>query len=249
MSDKKIVVSFASKGRENYNKAQLGLIKSCVNAGWDGDYLIRSYDGYCDNYLGVDIKLGSYPITEKHGLCPNHAEIPWGFKPDIILEAIEKGNYNQIIWCDSTVRMIKNPQPLLDYAKEHGVCAFDNCGHPLKFWISDVALEHLHITEQELEDNNIQQIMACCVIFDVGTMKGKAIFEEWAALSKDGACFQIYGSQREGFKAHRSDQAVLSGILWKYKVPLMPYGKLVYPPHDSNFEYGQDIYFVNKGIN
>ena len=85
MSDKKIVVSFASKGRENYNKAQLGLIKSCVNAGWDGDYLIRSYDGYCDNYLGVDIKLGSYPITEKHGLCPNHAEIPWGFKPDIIV--------------------------------------------------------------------------------------------------------------------------------------------------------------------
>jgi hypothetical protein len=248
MSSKKIIVSFSSTGRENYPKAQLGLIKSCVNAKWDGDYLIRSLDGYCDNYLGVDILLGSYPVTERFGVCNNHAEIPWGFKPDLILEAIEKG-YDKIIWCDSTIRMKKNPYELLEYAKYHGVCAFDNLGHPLKNWISDVALEHLHITEEELQANNIPQIMACCIVFDVSNEIGRKVFIDWSLLSKDGACFQNYPSKREGFVVHRHDQAVLSGLLWKYKIPLLPYGKLVYPPHDSNFEYGDDIYFVNKGVN
>lgn len=245
--NKKVVVSFASKGREDYNAAQLRLIKSCVDSGWDGDYLIRSYDGYCDNYLGVDIKLGSYPITERYGLCNNHSEVPWGFKPNLIQEALEKRNYESVIWCDSTIRMKKDITPLLEYAKVNGCAAFDNLGHPLKNWISDVCLEHLHISEQELE--GIQQIMGCCIIFDFTTMKGRSIFEEWMALSRDGVCFQNYPSKREGFVAHRNDQSTLSGILWKHGVPLLPYGKLVYPPHDKTLEYGSDIYFVNKGIN
>lgn len=245
----KVIVSFASKGREDYNASQLRLIKSCISSGWDGSYLIRSYDGYCDNYLGVDIKLGSYPITKKYGLCNNHAEVPWGFKPNIIQEAIESG-YKQIVWCDSTIRMIKDIAPLLELAKERGVVAFDNLGHELKNWISDVALEHLHITEKELIENNIKQIMACCIIFDVSTMKGASIFEEWMELSRDGVSFQNgYISNRQGFVASRHDQACLSGILWKYKVPLEPYGKLVYPPHDKSGEYGNDIYFINKGVN
>lgn len=246
----KVIVSFASKGREDYNAAQLGLIKSCVNAGWDGDYYIRSYDGYCDNYLGVDIKLGSYPITERYGLCNNHFEIPWGFKPNLILEAIERGSYEQIVWCDSTVRMVKDIQPLLDIAKERGVVAFDNLGHPLKFWITDVALEHAGITEQELQANDIKQIMACCIIFDVSNQQGKVVFEEWLRLSRDGVSFQNgYDSKREGFIATRSDQACLSAILWKKGIGLEPYGKLVYPPHDETKEYGEEIYFVNKGVN
>src|ERR1700721_228181 len=112
---KKVIVSFSSHGRENYCAAQLKLIKSCKEAGWDGDYLMRSYDGYVDNYLGVDIKLGSYPVTKKYGLCNNHSEVPWGFKPNLIHEAIEAG-YEQIIWCDSSIRMVKDIQPLLDIA-------------------------------------------------------------------------------------------------------------------------------------
>lgn len=244
---KKVVVSWASMGRENYPAAQLRLIKSCVNAGWDGDYIMQSLDGYCDNYMGVPIELGRYPQSIKYPLHNNHAEIPYGFKPTLIQEAYEKG-YEQIVWCDSTIRMAKNINPLLEIASERGVVAFDNLGHPLKNWISDIALQMLDITEEQLQD--IKQIMACVIIFDLSNPVGMKIFTEWMTRAHDGFSFQNgYGSTRKGFVAPRHDQACLSGILWKHNIELLPYGKLVYPPHDKTLEYGDDFYFINKGIN
>lgn len=236
----KCITSFSSMGRENYNKAILRLIRSCVECKWDGDYNLRSFDGYVDEYLGVKITNGSYPPNSY-----NHAEVPFGFKPTIIQEAIDKG-YDQIVWCDSTIRMWKDISPLLDHAKQYGVCAFDNLGHPLYNWISDIALERLGITEEELKD--IKQIMACCIIFDVSNETGKKVFDEWYAASRDGVSFQTYPSTRPDFKAHRWDQAVLSGLLWKHKIELLPYGKLVYQPHETTLEFGDDIYFLNQGI-
>ncbi len=247
MQSKKCIVSWSSQGRENYPAAQLKLIKSCVNAGWDGDYIMQSLDGYCDHYMGVPIEIGRYPQSKEYPLNNNHAEIPYGFKPTLIQEAYEKG-YEQIIWCDSTIRMAKNPSPLLEMAANSGVVAFDNLGHPLKNWISDVCLKSLAITEQELE--GIKQIMACVIIFDLSNSKGLSIFKEWISKAHDGQSFQNgYGSKRQGFVAHRHDQASLSGILWKNNVELLPYGKLVYPPHDKTGEYGNDFYFINKGVN
>lgn len=244
MSDRasdKVIVSFACKGREDYNKAQLRLVRSCALIPWDGDYIIRSLDGYCDEYSGIPILLGSYPSTSTN----NHAEIPYGFKPDIIQEAIEKG-YTKIIWADSTIVMAKYPTKALQHASVHGVAAFHNLGHPLWAWISDNALRAQGITEDALR--NIQQIMACCLVFDVGNRQGQKIFSEWYEASKDGQSFQNYGSDREGFKGHRHDQAVLSTLLWKYNVPLLPYGELIYEAHEFTGEYGNDFEFINKGV-
>ena len=240
MPSDKVIVSFASSGRENYNKAQLRMIKSTIGK-WDGDYLIRSYDGYVDEYVGVPIITGSYPSTSTN----NHAEVPYNFKPDIVLEAIQKG-YTKIIWCDSTILLHQDPTPMLDYASEHGVAAFDNLGHPLWAWISDLSLQMQDLTDDDLA--NIKQIMACVIIFDVSNPAGKSVFDKWYKASKDGISFQNYGSKREGFKAHRHDQAVLSMLLHKAGIPLLPYGKLVYHPDEETGEFGNDIYFVNKGL-
>jgi len=244
MTDK-VLVSFFNHSRENYNKAALGLIRSFVEIGWDGDYMLRSSDGYIDEYLGVKITNGSYPITKEYGLCYNQAEAPYLFKPYMIQEAFEAG-YNKIIWCDSTMRVKKDLKPLWDIAAQRGIVAFDNIGHPLRFWISDVAREHLRITEHQL--SAMPQIMACCILFDFSHWLTKHLFGEWITLGRGGACFQNYGSMREGFRGHRHDQAILSGILAKNGIPLEPYGKLVYPPHDIDLLYGDDIFFVNKGI-
>ena len=245
---KKCIVSFASSGRENYNKAVLRMIKSCVDAGWDGDYYIRSYDGYVDKYEGVDILLGSYPITERYGLCNSHAEIPFGFKPDLIIEAVEKNDYDVVIWCDSTIVMNKDITPLLKIAKERGVCAFDNLGFPLLNWVTDLQQERTKISDEELW--KAKQIMACCIIFDFTNPVGKRIFERWSEMSKDGVSFQKgYGSTRVGFIESRWDQSVISILLHMEGIELEPYGKLVYPPNDQEpFQYGEDIYFINKCI-
>lgn len=81
----KCIVSFSSMGRENYNQAQLRLIKSIKWSGWDGGVVMQSYDGYVDEYKGVKIELGSYPKSEKYNLQNNNSEIPYGFKPEIVL--------------------------------------------------------------------------------------------------------------------------------------------------------------------
>lgn len=243
---KKCIVSFSSMGRENYNAAMLRLIKSTKEAGWDGGYLLRSLDGYCDNYMGVPIALGSYPVTKEHGQSFNHAEAPYQFKTYLIQEAIEKG-YDVVVWCDSTVRMVKDITPLLDIAAERGVAAFDNLGFPLRDWLTDIAQEHVGISDEEL--GHAKQIMACVVIFDLRTEKGKKIFNRWFELSRDGVSFQNgYTSKRPGFRSTRHDQSCLSAILHTEGVELLPYGRLCYPPHDKTKEYGEDIYFINKGV-
>lgn len=245
--NKKCIVSFAANGREQYTKAILRLIKSCVNAGWNGDYLMRTFDGYVDRYEGVNIINGSYPINEKHGLCPNNEEIPYGFKPAIIQEALEKG-YKQIVWCDSTITMYKNIQPLLEYAAINGICAFHNLGHDLNGWLTDLQQERLGFTNAELIAG-IKQIMACCIIFDFTHKVCIDVFDKWIEASKDGVSFQNgYGSQRPGFVSSRHDQSYLSGLLHIAGVKLQPYGKLVYRPHDTTFEYGNDFFFINKAV-
>lgn len=246
MPRKKCIVSFAANGREPYCKGLLRLIKSCKEAGWDGDFLMRTLDGYVDRYEGVDIINGSYPVTERYGLCNNHAEVPFGFKPAIILEAIEKG-YEQIIWCDSSIVMNKDISPLLEIASQRGVVAFNNLGFPLLNWVTDLQQERTGITNEELWE--AKQIMACAIIFDVSVSAGKEIFKKWLLASRDGVSFQNgYGSKRIGFINTRWDQSVLSILLHQYKIELQPYGELCYPPYDTTFEYGENIYFVNKQI-
>lgn len=238
---KKCFVSFAATGREYYNKAQLRLIRSLVERGWPGDYIIRSYDGDCDEYLGVKIKLNSYPPPAIN----NHAEIPYGFKVDIIKEAMDAG-YDEVTWGDSTICMVKPPEQAWEHAKQYGVAAYHNLGHPLWKWVSDNALKQQRLTEYLLKD--IEQIMACCITFNFANETGKRIFDDWYKASRDGVSFQNYGSTREGFIAHRHDQAVLSMLLYKYHIPLLPYGKLVYQPHDTDFAYGNEFEFINKGV-
>lgn len=243
MSNKPCIVSFASHGRENYNKFILGLVRSCKNSGWDGDFYIRSFDGYVDEYLGVPIINGSFPITKTYGLCYNQDEVPWGFKPHLIWEAHEKG-YDQIIWCDSKIRMLRHPQPLLDLSKERGIVVFDNMGHPLYKWCSDYCQERAGLTPEEMAC--AKQIMGCLIIFDLSNKTGMTVFKYWMDMARDGVSFQNYSSKRLGFIDHRHDQAALSAILHKLKVPIEPYGALCYPPYDENKQFGEP-YFVNSG--
>ncbi len=242
---KKVITSWASVGRENYPAAQLRLIRSCIDAHWDGEYLIRTLDGYVDEYLGVKIYQGQNPQSTKWPLNNNHAEIPYGFKPTAIQECRERG-FQQVIWMDSSMRLLKYPSEWLDRAAIHGVCAFNNLGHPWRNYVSDVAVEKLRILPAHMD--KVDNIMACCLIFDFDHPKTHLILDEWLERSHDGLTFQNgYGSTRPEFIAHRHDQAALAAILHNFGVPIAPYGGLAYQPHQISKEYGE-VTFLNKGI-
>jgi hypothetical protein len=245
---KPCIVSFSSVGRENYNKAMFSLIRSVRDVASDSiDMMMYSFDGYTDEYLGQKIELGNkmnYP-QPKAWQCFNNAEIPYQFKLAMIQRAREAG-YTQIIWCDSTVRMSRDISPILEKANKQGVCVFDNLGHPLWNWISDIACERLNIDVETLK--TCPQIMACVIAFDFSNPLGSTIFDAWVKFSQDGVSFHNYKSTREGFVAHRHDQAVLSYLVHKMGIPFEPYGTMVYKLHAQNKEYGDKYMFINWGV-
>ena len=230
------IISFASKGREDYNKAQARCARSLRAAGYQDDLLFYSLDD--PRKVDNDVINGGLPNN-----CPSHAEVPYGFKPYLFKEAYDKG-YRRIIWTDSTIVAARNPQPVFEEATKRGVVGFHNVGHNLKLWIGENAVKTTGIDLNE----NPYQLMACVLAFDLNHPRGKRIFDKWLELSKDGLSFQNSSSLVPGFRAHRHDQAVLSALMWKEKVKLLPYGALVYEPHDETKEFGKDYYFVNKGI-
>lgn len=242
---KPVIVSIASLGRENYNEAQLNMIKSCVRAGWDGDYMLRSVDGYCDNYMGVPIRLGSWPYTRKKGISWSHENMNYQFKPFAVQEALEAG-YRKIIWMDSTCRMLLNPGPLWVIAKERGILAWNNLGHPVLPYATDTAIKNLGETPSSLE--GVKQIMACCIMFDMDAPLTEQMFDRWLESSLDNS-FHPDETSRPGFIAPRHDQVTMSIILNKFKVQLSDYGDgFCYHPHEMTLEYKNPIYLFNKGV-
>lgn len=207
----KVLVSVASHGRENYNKAQLQLIRSSIK-NWDGDYLIRSVDGYVDEYMGVKIHKGWPPESWQH------ADMPYQFKPFAIKEALEKG-YTKILWCDSTIRLIKFPN--WELAATHGICAWDNEGHPLKDWITDYQLNYAGLRNA----SGVKQIMACCIMLDFNHPKTKPVFDKWLQGSIDN-CFH---KSTENGQPSRHDQSLLSALMYVNGIEVQPYGELAYP--------------------
>lgn len=224
---KEVLVSVASQGRENYNAAQLNLIRSSLNTNngrnWYGDYLIRSVDGYVDEYLGVKITKG-WPETKEFGVSWQHADMPYMFKVFAVWEAYEKG-YHRVLWCDSTIRIMKNPEPLWEKCSQRGILAWDNEGYPLKHWISDYAVE-----KTGLKDMEAKQIMACCIMFDFSNPITETIVRQWIEGSRNNSFHHsTNGSRRDGFKTDRHDQSYLSALLSVHGIEVEHYGELAYP--------------------
>lgn len=222
MNEKKqCLISYAKNGRENYENA-LDRNMGEAKKHFDGDFI----------YLKNELPQG----------CPTHDDVPYAFKPYLFKMAYDQG-YRQIIWMDSTIVMMRDPQPIFDHMKNKGVVAFHNLGHNLPEWISDVAAKNTGINVWD----EPYQIMACVVGFDLNHPEGKQIFDEWMDLANDGESFHNNPGSWPTFKGHRHDQACLSALLWKRDVKLLPYGNLVYEAHPNGFE-GHTMYFMNKAI-
>ena len=233
----KVIVSLSSTGRENYNEAQLGLIRSIDRKAPDYDTHLRSVDGYVDEYLDRKIHLGDWPESKQWGKSWSHQNMPYQFKPFMVAEALEMG-YRKIIWCDSTIRVHQNPDPLWALAAEHGIVAWDNEGHPLEKYIPDHQLEFLKIDSAK----GLYQIMACCIMFDFDHPATMPIFEKWIQGAKEN-CFHHNESKNPHYVSSRHDQALLSGLMNLAEIPVQPYGGLAYRHY-----LPVEPYFINWGV-
>ena len=212
----KVLLSLAVNGREDYVTKSVNLEKS-IAENWHYDTrLFKAYPEYA---------------------TPNTV-IPYKFKYDLIRRAREDG-YKQIFWLDSSIRLANDGLQLL--LPESGIIAFDNLGHPLWKYISDKAAANLNVSDSELK--MIPQTWGGALGFDFTKDKACEIFEEICKHSLNGS-FENYPSRRTGFVAHRHDQAVISVILWKHKIKLLPYGEIVSAEHAKSGEFGNDFKLV-----
>lgn len=249
---KDVICSFASGGREPYNKMLLRLIDS-VKEHWHGDMLVYSPDHWLDEYKGVKINKG-WP--QPKGIASlTHSEMPYQFKTALIQEALEMG-YERIIWLDSSMQLKKDLAPLFDNSKT-GVITFHNLGHPVHKYLSDKALELLDMSDDFIHEKS--QIWGGAFMIDLTKYFARTFFERLKTFSVNGS-FNNSGSKRPEFLTHRHDQAVMSMILhggllinthrfeYDFVHDMLPYGHILCPPHDRTGEYGNDPYLVCRGL-
>jgi hypothetical protein len=235
---KDVIVSYSSVGREDYFSGQMKLIRSIKESNWCGDVLMWADGGYCDNYLGYDIQL-CFPKQQKF-VGHRQSEIPYQFKYVAVQAAREMG-YERIFWLDASMRVAGDLSELFDLS-ESGIVSFHNLGHDLYNFISDSAVKNLGVTEEEL--HNIPQIWGGAIGFDFTKGNVSEIFDEIIHQSMIGS-FANGGSNRNGFIAHRHDQATLSVIFYKNNVKLLPYGNIVLANHAKEpYEWGIDYYLI-----
>lgn len=240
-----VICSFASGGREPYNKMLLRLIDSAVEH-WHGDMLVYSPDHWLDEYKGVRINKG-WPKPK--GIASlTHSEMPYQFKTALIQEALEMG-YERIIWLDSSMQLKKDLTPL--FGGINGMTFFENLGHPTWKYISDSALDMLRSdgfmneesTHHDIKD--IPQVWGGAFAIDI--RQCWIFFEDLKFYSLNGS-FKEGGSNRTGFITHRHDQAVMSVLLNDWLFTMLPYGQILCPPHDRTGEYGNDPYLICRGL-
>ena len=226
---KTLIISYASKGREDYHKGLKRLIDSCKG------YELRMYspDMVEREYNGVEI------------LTPNvtpHSEVPYKFKLDLIQQAVKDG-YESIVWLDSSLQVVRNLDELFNNTA--GFC-FHNLGHPLKNYISDLAVDNLIMSDIELKTT--PQIWGGAFGLDFSNPDAHKILRVLIRQSEIGS-FNDGSSTREGFIAHRHDQAVMSVIFNRFKVKMYDYGYITTASHCFEpYEFGNHSYIHHLSI-
>lgn len=197
---KDLIISLAVNGRERYEDKVKGLEQTIIDANWHGE--VRIYKEFPE-------------------WCTPHSKIPYRFKYDLIVRAI-KDSYARIFWVDSSIRLIKgkNISELL-YNSDKGIVAFHNLGFALEHWINDTAVKNLGVTYEEVK--NIGHAWGGVHFWDFTKEIPTIILNEMIEQSKIGS-FDNSGSIRKDFSASRNDQSVISVLLHKRNVPLLPYG-------------------------
>lgn len=201
-----LIISLAFKGREDYPEIQKGLLRS-MEEHWRGDA-----------WINIE---SDFPVTA-------HSDVPYKFKYDLIERALQKG-YKRIWWLDSTMRLNGDISRL--FLEAHaGIVAFENVGHPLYKYISDQAALNMNIGEGWIRQ--IPQCWGGATGWDFQNPKCEWIFRKLQEQIRLGS-FLDGESTREGFIAHRHDQATLSGLLYMNFVELFPYGIIAAPKHST----------------
>lgn len=211
------IVTYARDGRERYSTGVPRLIATAQDHGYTGGWLVVA-PGAPAVIRGVPNRL------DLAGAIPEHREVPYGFKPELVHLARAAG-HDLVLWCDSTIVFCGRAQRAFEKIAEMGLLVAENAGIPIPWWTSDDALTQASWPTDDLRS----QCMACILGFDFTRPRVVGVFEAWRAFGRDGVSFAgRSGSARPEFRAHRHDQSMISILAHQQGFPMLPYGFLTY---------------------
>jgi len=239
---KRVLINVGARGRADYSKGSLRLIDSAIKHNINSDIIVfspelenQSYN-FGDNSVTI---IKGLPITEKFGACPSHSDQKYLFKAYAIQYAIEQG-YENILWCDSSIVLHKNPEHHFELLKEIGTVLFDNPGCTIGTYTAKSCIDRIGIPHHKLDRFECD---AGIMLFNVE--RSKDILNDYFNFCLDGIC--LNGADNvgyEGYKAHRHDQSIISLLAIKHNIPFVRYGAWGYS-WDENLK---EACFVKTGI-
>ena len=232
---KKYIISYASTG---YYDTQKRLVKSIV----DKDIKIVTYTDkwlkkkkfYRDNCFILDQKRGA-------GY--------WLWKPFILLETFKLMNEGDVvIYCDADAVVLQSLSPLYDLCIKHdSIMLFDNSVHLNKSWIKRDC--YILMDADTPDFYNAAQAMGGFIVLKKN-IKSEKFLTEWLDYASD---YRIStDSENElgepnlcEFIEHRHDQAILSILRLKWKIPLFRDPSQFGNPYKMPEFRNSDDYLIN----
>lgn len=168
----------------------------------------------------------------------------YNLKASAFEEAINKG-YKKILWLDSSIYAINNPQPIFDIIENEGFFSITN-GYNAAQECSDKCLDYFNISRDDAE--NIPMCSSGIIGVNLQNEKANIFINNWIISAKnnvfDGSRFHDNQSQDSRFLHHRQDQSSASILINTLKLKLYPINEMV----TYNKEKNDKIIFIIQGM-
>lgn len=164
---------------------------------------------------GIDCLLWRDILPE--GSRP-HSESPYGFKIHAIKAAYERG-YTSILWVDSPiVAVAEDMSPIFDKIEKEGYYVMSHID-PLSRYMSPEAYEYWGVTQQQLDDDNMNLPSGSCYGFDLSHACGSRPFASFRAHEANG---DFYSDSNN----YRHDETVLALVMRHFNLPVLTFDPL-----------------------
>jgi hypothetical protein len=181
-----------------YLRMQERLLFSLKAVGFDGD--IYAYNS--EKEISPD--------------CPLHSDVPYGFKPYAMQNAIQDG-CDIVIWMDAAIYATKPIDGFINQIKNHGYVIFKSLGYSIGDYTSDTCLDYYGWDRARAFSYPMS--MACLQGINVHNKKAKQWFDEYFEAAQrempymgDWFNGENQVSQDPRVKGHRHDQSCASII-------------------------------------
>ncbi len=151
----------------------------------------------------------------------------YAWKPLVILDALDRADDGDVVlYVDGDTYPIADLSPIYEYTREHGAMLFAAMGHDHRKWCK--AACHFVMGQPEMYGCSCQAGVARFCAFRKGDYLARQFLAEWLTYAVNPAATTFDASalgsrmlpEHPAFTEHRTEQAIMTNLAYKYGYPL-----------------------------